>query len=182
MKTIIFATGNERKMGEARLGCGIFNISVEQVKLDLKEIQSLNPTEISKNKAESAFEIIHKPLVVTDTFWNIPSLNGFPGAYMKDISIWFTSADFLNLMKGKTDRRVSFTESITYIDEKRSKIFSKEYQGLITESPRGTGNSIENVAEFAGVTLGERRQQGGYSHKPEDYIWYDFGKWFSHSV
>ncbi|TSC85352.1 MAG: dITP/XTP pyrophosphatase [Microgenomates group bacterium Gr01-1014_16] len=178
LKIIIFVTGNERKLGEARLGCQIFDVGVEWTKLDISEIQSQIPNEISGKKAEAAFEQIDKPLVVTDTYWNIASLKGFPGGYMKDVSAWFTSEDFLNLMKGKKDRRVSFTESITYKDKKQLKVFSKEYQGLITESPRGTGNSIENVAEFEGVTLGERRQQGGYSHEPEEYIWYNFANWF----
>ena len=68
---------------------------------------------------------------------------------------------------------------IVYKDSKKVKIFSKEYWGKIIDKPRGTGNSIENVAEFDGVTLGERRKQGGFSHKPEEYIWYDFAKWYS---
>ena len=50
---------------------------------------------------------------------------------------------------------------------------------MLVEQPRGVGNSIENVAEFEGVTLGERRAQGGFSHKPEDYIWAKFAKWYS---
>lgn len=58
------------------------------------------------------------------------------------------------------------------------KVFSKEYWGVMVKVPRGTGNSIENVAEFEKVTLGEHRQQGGYSHQPEDYIWWDFAKWY----
>jgi len=120
-----------------------------------------------------------QPVVVTDTYWNIPALNGFPGPFMKFVAGWFTSEDFLNLMKDKTDRRVSFTESITYKNAKRTKVFSKEYWGVIVKNPRGTGNSIENVAEFEQVTLGERRQQREYSHKPEEYIWWDFAKWFS---
>ncbi len=55
--------------------------------------------------------------------------------------------------------------------------FSEEYEGTIVTEPRGTGNSIENVAEFEGFTLGERREQGGFSHKPEDYVWNDFIEW-----
>lgn len=179
LKVILFVTGNERKLGEARLGCQMFGIGVEQTKLDIKEIQSNDPSEISKSKAEAAFKVTGKPVVVTDTFWNIPILNGFPGGYMKDVAKWFGSNDFLNLMKDKSDRRISFTESITYIDSTQTKIFTKEYWGILTQSPRGTGNSIENVAEFNGVTLGERRQQSGFSHKPEDYIWHEFAKWYS---
>lgn len=179
LKTIVFATGNDRKLGEARLGCQLCGIGVEQARLDIQEIQSDDPGEISGNKARSAFNIVGRPVVVTDTFWNIPALHGFPGGYMKYIAQWFDSDDFFNLMKGKSDRRVAFTESITYIDSFQTKTFSKEYWGIFTDAPRGTGNSIENVAEFAGFTLGERRSQKSYSHKPEEYIWYDFAKWFS---
>ncbi|KKQ74176.1 MAG: Nucleoside-triphosphatase (NTPase) [Candidatus Woesebacteria bacterium GW2011_GWB1_38_5b] len=179
MKLVLLATSNERKIGEARLACDMFNIKIRPIKITINEIQSHNPKIITKDKAEKAFTIIKKPIVVTDTFWNITSLNGFPGGYMKDIVEWFDSTDFINLVKNKKDKGVSFTESIVYKDSRREKSFSKEFWGVITNKPRGAGNSIENVAEFDGVTLGERRARGGFSHKPKDYIWYDFAKWFS---
>lgn len=178
MKKILFATSNKRKLGEARLACDQFGIEVEQITLDIDEIQSHDPKNVSADKAAKAYKLTKKPVVVTDSYWNIPALNGFPGAYMKDVAQWFSDEDFLSLMKEKKDRSVSFTESITYKDSKTTKIFSKEFWGKIVMSPRGTGNSIENVSEFEGFTLGERRSQGGYSHKPEDYIWFDFAKWF----
>lgn len=179
MKTIVFVTSNPLKIEEAKLACNKFDIKVQQVKLNIDEIQSDNPKLISKNKAQSAYLELKKPLVVTDTYWNIPALNGFPGAYMKHLVGWFTQIDFLNLMKEKLDKRISFTESITYKDSSQTKSFSKDFWGRFVDSPRGTGNSIENVVEFEGYTLGERREQGGFSHKPEDYIWIDFAKWYS---
>ncbi len=179
MKTILFATNNERKTGEAQLGCKLFNIKVKQIKLDIEEIQSSNPKDISKHKAKAAYFLVKKPIVVSDSFWNIPALNGFPGGYMKDIANWFTSQDFINLINNHKDKRISFTESIAYKDSSRTKIFSKEYWGILVNKPRGTGNSIENAAEFEGFTLGERREQGGFSHKPEDYIWAKFAKWYA---
>ena len=179
MKTVIFATTNERKVGEAKLACQKFGIEVRQVKLNIDEIQSGDPQKISREKAKTAYAQIKQPLVVTDTYWNIPALNGFPGGYMKEIAGWFSEEDFLNLMERKTDRRISFAESITYIDDGRTKEFSKEFWGVLTERPRGSGNSIENVAEFEGFTLGERRAQNSFSHKAEDYVWVDFAEWFS---
>ncbi|KKQ75381.1 MAG: Nucleoside-triphosphatase (NTPase) [Candidatus Woesebacteria bacterium GW2011_GWB1_38_5b] len=179
MKTILFVTSNERKIGEARLACDQYDIKVKQIKLSIDEIQSNDPKLISKHKAQSAYLAIKKPLVVTDTYWNIPALNGFPGGYMKDITKWFEPQDFLNLVKNKTDKRIAFGESITYIDSKQLKTFSKEFWGVFADKPRGIGNSIEQVAEFDGFTLGERREQGGFSHKPEDYVWVDFAKWLT---
>lgn len=177
---IYFITGNSRKVGEAKLACEPSGIEVLQKTLEIDEIQSTDPKIISIDKANKAFEILNKPLVVTDSFWRIPALNGFPGGYMKDIADWFSSEDFLSLMDKKDNRQIFFSENITYKDADTIKQFSKEYEGIIVAEPRGTGNSIENVSEFEGFTLGERRDQGGYSHKPDDYVWSDSVEWFKH--
>jgi XTP/dITP diphosphohydrolase len=179
MKTIHFATTNDRKMIEAVAGCKKFNIKVEQVILDIEEIQSNHPENIGIDKVNKAFTRVQKPVVVTDTSWNIPALNGFPGGYMKDVANWFNSEDFLNLMKGK-DRKIAFTESIFYKDTKQVKHFSREFWGEITDKPRGkNGNSIERIAAFDGKTIAENRDEGKLSHDPKDYIWIDFAKWYS---
>lgn len=178
MKSIIFVTGNWRKVTEAKLACEPLGIEVLQEAYDIHEIQNDNPLEISEHKARSAFEIVNKPLVVTDTFWNIPALNGFPGAYMKDVGgKWFTPQDFILLMSDKEDKRIAFSENIVYIDNNQVKHFSKEFWGKIVP-PRGTGLPIEQVAEFNGLTIGEQRERGDVSHGPEDYVWIDFAKWF----
>ena len=178
MKQIIFATGNARKIGEARLGCEPFGIEVMPREFTIDEIQSKDPQKVSEHKARAAYELAGEPVVVTDTFWNIPALNGFPGAYMKDVAEWFNEQDFLNLIADKGDDRICFSENITYYDGVNVKQFTNNYWGKIV-SPRGIGNAIENVAEFEGKTLGERRSEGGYSHKPEEYVWWDFAEWFS---
>lgn len=178
MKRILFATGNRRKVGEARLGCEPFDIEIVNRAFDIDEIQSKDPQKISEHKARAAYTLAGEPVVVTDTFWNIPALNGFPGAYMKDVAEWFVEQDFLNLIANKNDARICFSENITYYDGAELKQFSNEYWGEIV-APRGTGNAIENVAEFEGKTLGERREEGGFSHKPEEFVWWKFAMWFS---
>ena len=180
MKKILLATGNNRKLGEARAACKDFDIEVEQVELDIAEIQSHDPKEISLNKVKEAYRLVGGPVAITDTSWRIPALNGFPGGYMKDVSSWFEPEDFLGLMERHEDKRIFFTETIIYTDETGPHEFSQEYEGRVV-SPRGTGESIEQVAEFEGYTLGERREQGGFSHDPKDYVWYRFAKWYSNN-
>lgn len=174
---ITFITSNARKLAEAKLACEPQGIEVINKSFDFDEIQSDDPHKISEHKAKSAYEFAGEPVVVTDSYWSIPVLGGFPGAYMKDVASWFNEQDFLNLMVDKSDKRVNFSENITYYDGKTTNFFSKEFWGEIVP-PRGTGNSIENVAEFDGKTLGEYRTQGSTSHKPEDYVWIDFARWY----
>lgn len=182
MITILFATTNDRKIKEAKAACDKYNIEVVQIKLDIDEIQSSDPEEIGRDKVEKAFAQTQKPVVVTDTSWNMPALNGFPGGYMKDVANWFDPVDFLNIVKGKKDRRIAFTESIFYRDSKQTKKFSREFWGELTDKPRGkNGNSIEQVAAFDGKTIAENRDLGKLSHDPEDHIWIDFAKWYFNS-
>jgi len=178
MKVIKFATGNQRKIAEANAACKDFDIIVEPVKVKIDEIQHHDPLEIALHKARAAQQAVGEPVVVTDTSWNISTLNGFPGGYMKDVATWFSAEDFIALMAGKSDRTISFTENIIYCDGEDMKVFSDTYEGKVADSPRGEGNSIELVAEFDGKTIGERRSEGGFSHDPEDYIWYQFAQWF----
>lgn len=177
MKKLLFITGNQRKISEAKLACEPLGIDIVGRPLHIDEIQSSDPREVTRHKALAAYNLAHQPIVVTDTYWNIPALNGFPGAYMKDVAGWFTEQDFLNIISDKSDKRISFSENIAYYDGKDLKVFGKEFWGTIVP-PRGTGISIENVSEFEGKTLGERRAEGGFSHKPEDYVWIDFANWF----
>lgn len=181
MKKIYFSTGNKRKIKEARAACELFDIEVVPIKLDFDEIQSHDALNISIQKVKDAYRLANQEtIVVADTSWSIPALNGFPGGYMKDVAEWFSSEDFITLMQNKTDRTVIFRETIVYKDKNEIKVFSKEYPGFITDAPRGNdGNSIDKVAEFNGITLAESHDLKQTSHKPEEYIWYEFAKWYS---
>ena len=178
MDKIIFVTGNERKIGEARLACEPVGIEVVQRKLDMDEIQSHDSIKVTEHKVRTAYELAGEPVVVGDTYWSIPALNGFPGAYMKDVAEWFSEDDFLTLVANKADKRVSFTENIAYYDGSEMKVFSKQYWGKFMR-PSGVGNSIERVAAFNGQTIGDRRVEGKFSHEADDFIWADFVQWYT---
>lgn len=175
---IKFITGNDRKLSEASLACEPFGIKVEKIKLEIDEIQSHDPTQISKRKAKDAYSLINMPLVINDATWRIPALGGFPGGYMKDIAEWFRPEDFISLMSKKHDRSICLVETVIFRDESTEKIFQKEYWGEISKTPKGTGNSIEMVAMFDGETIGECFDAGRFAFNPEDYIWNDFAEWF----
>ena len=182
MKHIILITGNSRKLGEAKAALVDFDIEVENRQFDIDEIQSRDVTAIATDKARKAYKLVGEPVVVTDTSWDIPALHGFPGGYMKDVADWFEPIDFINLLSTHDDKSISFTETIVYQDDKQTRIFSQKFMGKIADKPRGSGNSIEQLAEFDGFTIGERQQQGRLSHDPKDYVWYQFGQWFTSTL
>jgi inosine/xanthosine triphosphate pyrophosphatase family protein len=178
MKTILFATGNPRKLAEATAAGGAFDIHVSAAHIEIDEIQSSDVDAVARHKVEAAFSWTRGPVVINDTAWNIPALRGFPGAYMKEVQHWFDAEDFARLMKGK-NKRVCMAESIVYRDEKLSRVFTREYWGEFIDKPRGGGTSIEQIVAFNGVTIGEQHDRGLFLYDPKDYVWSDFAKWFA---
>ena len=80
---IRYITSNPHKIESANRNLSSFNITVEGIKLEnIQEIQTDNIEEISINKAKQAYSQINKPLIVSDSGWSIPALNGFPGPLM----------------------------------------------------------------------------------------------------
>lgn len=164
-----------------REACALFDIGVEQRIFDLDETQSDDPIEISKHKAERAFELTGgMPTVSNDAFWNIPALNGFPGGYMKDVSQWLEPTDWLRLMEGKRDRRICCTETLIYKDTTQTKIITKEYWFEIADVPKGKGSSIEQIVLIDGKTIAESHQYDKRALGVKAYIWYDFASWLAY--
>jgi inosine/xanthosine triphosphate pyrophosphatase family protein len=121
-------------------------------------------------------------VLVQDTYWNILALRGFPGAYMHDVAVWLRAEDFLALMAGKADRTVIRTHTVVYYDGKRSKLFSKDFTGVIADEARGGGYSIDQVVITTGQTRtnAEIHETEGELNIPvEESVWYDFAKWYN---
>lgn len=78
--SFVLVTGNRGKIAEARLALGI---DIEAVEVDLPEIQGLDLFEILQEKAEVAWGIVHRPLVVEEAGLSLAALNGFPGPLVK---------------------------------------------------------------------------------------------------
>ncbi|HWN42357.1 MAG TPA: non-canonical purine NTP pyrophosphatase, partial [Thermoanaerobaculia bacterium] len=76
----VLVTGNRGKIAEARLALGM---EIEAVEVDLPEIQGLDLVEILQQKAEVAWAIVQRPLVVEEAGLDLLALNGFPGPLVK---------------------------------------------------------------------------------------------------
>lgn len=125
MKEVIFVTGNEGKVKSLanRLPKNKFEITA--MKIELVEVQGDTAGEISRLKAKAAFEKVNKALVVQDSALHIPSLNGFPGPYIKNIQDTIGPEGLLKLVDG-LDRTCYFETALTYIDSDTIKTFVKK--------------------------------------------------------
>lgn len=117
---LFFVTSNKGKIASLeryfeRYGRADFKI--KGISLDIIEPQMDSVAEISKYKAERAYELLKAPIIVEDGGFSINVLNGFPGVYSKYFISTLGSDGILKLMAGETDRRASFISVTTYIDE-----------------------------------------------------------------
>lgn len=179
-KTILFATGNSRKIAEARKSFSQYGIGVVTVEVYTDEIQHHDSREITKAKALAAFAVTGEPVVVQDTSWNIPALGGFPGGYMKDVANWWRAEDWLRIMEG-TDRRVVCIEHVAYCDNDGVVHFSAEFPGTFVNESRGSdGNSIEKtVMLYNNKTLAEMHDAGDIASASEGLEhWQKFATWY----
>lgn len=181
MKTILYITGNEAKVQAAQSVLEDYHIFVEQKKLTIDEIQHADIIEVAIDKAKKAYEIIQKPLVVNDSGWKIPSLNGFPGAYMKDVNRWFGPEDWIRLMEGKNDKSIVLEDVTIYYDGIILKTFIEQRRGYFVNHWAGQSlTGLDKVISFVetGETIAERNDKNLPSAAEQTTVWDAFGTWY----
>lgn len=151
MHTLICATGNAVKFEIGKALLSLHDIQLEQVVIDIDEIQGEDPEVVVRDKARKAFELIRKPVIVSDDSWSIPALNGFPGPYMKSINRWFTPADFIRLTSELTNKRIFLQQILAYQDAHETVVFRSDIPGTLTTEARGNaGPPIMKVVVLNG--------------------------------
>lgn len=187
MKSIYFATSNKEKIQIAQTVCAEVGLDIQPLALDIDEIQGEDPEVIVRDKAKRAYEQLGMPVVVSDDTWDIPSLKGFPGAYMKSINYWFTPDDFLRLMRGVDDRKIILHQYLAYTDGSVTEVFKNDIPGKIISEARGKSEKSPNMMITVldsdnGKTIAEVFEQGEeavvarYKNRPD--AWHGFVKWY----
>jgi len=119
MKEVIFATGNNGKIAtlKSHLSLAELKIDVIQQPLELIEPQAATATEVAKVKAQQAYDLLQKPVLVDDSSFHIHALGGFPGPYIKYMLETVGVDGIVKFMKGQNNRRAYFMSSLVFIDE-----------------------------------------------------------------
>jgi non-canonical purine NTP pyrophosphatase (RdgB/HAM1 family) len=178
---INYVTGNKTKFAYAKEKLKEYGIELVQIKLDIPEIQSNEKFEIAIDKAKKAYDALKEPLFVTDAYWEIESLNGFPGAYMKYVNDWLTAEDFINLMKDHKNRKACVTDSIVYIDEKGIKKYFEIFTGEIANEKYSGKKKLKDSTGWDYVFMRNGKYLGEYHSdarklKSDKDIWSEFSE------
>ncbi len=80
VKKFVVVTSNKNKLAEINQ---ILGTKYKLSKIEVPEIQSLDLDQIITEKAKAAFEKIKKPVLVEDISFEIQSLKGLPGPFVK---------------------------------------------------------------------------------------------------
>lgn len=178
-KSLVYVTGNKHKFQAAEYFLGKRDITLQQEKVNIDEIQSESIEEVAIDKAKKSFEVIKKALIVNDAGWMIPALNGFPGPFMKFINNWFRAEDLINLMENKTDRTIILKDIYVFYDGTNPKVFSYEFKGKILGEPKGEGRPSDMVVTLHddGESIAQKMADGN-QHEEYNKFWNDFSDWF----
>lgn len=149
---IIFITGNQAKADYLAKWLGH---DIPHQKLDLDEIQSLNPHEVIEHKARQAYEMVGKPVLVEDTQLSFSALGGkLPGTLIK----WFLeelgNEGIIKLLADFDDR--SATASLVYglYDGTKLHTFEGDQTGTITTVlPNLSGDGWHGSKSWNGIFI-----------------------------
>lgn len=135
MKAVTFITGNEGKLKQLK---NHIKMEIVHKALDLPEIQSMDLSEVARDKAERAYAIINSPVLVEDVSLKYHALGNLPGPLIK----WFLkelgNKGLCRLINHYNKDR-SATAEVIYdlFDGKEHKLFSSKIEGRIAAYPRG---------------------------------------------
>lgn len=169
MAIITLVTGNQNKAleYESLLPAGSDTLFKTQ-KLDLPEIQSLEPEEIVADKLKRAYNIVQAPVIVEDVSAGLESLNGLPGPFIKFFEEKLGATALLQLAQTPGEH-VSIVCKVGYYDGRHTSFGTGEIKGLVVE-PRGqNGFGFDSVVQPMGsdLTLAEMTsaQKNTVSHR-----------------
>jgi XTP/dITP diphosphohydrolase len=138
---ILFATGNDHKLEEAKAVLLQYGLSIKKFDLDRKlEVQSIDLEEIASTALTLLLPKVTSPLFVEDSGLFVHELNGFPGPYSSFVFETIGNEGILKLMENAKSRKAEFRSAVAFgMDGKWQVAFSSATEGAIQLQPRGTG-------------------------------------------
>lgn len=138
IKQIYFATTNKGKLNSVRGSFKDLGLEVIHYELEMPEPRSDDLQEIAREKVLYAYSHIKKPCIAVDSGFFIPSLNGFPKAFVNFALDTIGAEGILKLVEDKP-RDCEFKNCLAYIDDtlKEPLYFESVVPGKIVDRPIG---------------------------------------------
>ena len=185
---ITFITSNNVKFRIAKEILSRYGVEIEQHKMDLPELQSIDLDEVAMDKARKAAETFKKDFIIDDTGFYIASLGNFPGALFKPTIYVLGEEKFLRLMNSEKDRKARFVSVLVFYDSRRNqfKLISSTINGKVTEElgkgTRRVGYSLERIfipegQKKAISDLDDTEWETLYNEIKRGLHYEEFGKW-----
>lgn len=145
MKSVVFVTGNKGKYFSAKKRCEDKGIELVWENIDLDELQVNDITQISRDKARQAFQILNKPCFVIDSGFyidNYPNNPGYPGAFVKRSGIANNPDMVLEVMREEANRSCKFVDALTFYDGEDFYTFYDVDYGTLSEEVKGSESEL----------------------------------------
>jgi len=151
MKDFVFITGNMHKLEYLQKWLGV---PVIHQKIDLEELQSLDPVEVTTHKAQQAYAIIGKPVLVEDVSLVFLGMGRLPGTFIK----WFLeeigTEGLCRIGRSLEDTRARAGITYGLYDGTDMHIFSASVEGIISPEPRSLeGNDWKTSLSWNSVFI-----------------------------
>jgi len=134
MEKITFVTGSADKARELENYLGIV---VNQQKLDLPEIQSLDLKTVAVAKAQKAYDLLGAPVLVEDTALTFSALGKLPGPFIKYFLESLQNEGLVKLLNNFENREAIAVTCFALADKNGVQTFVGETLGTIVDKPKG---------------------------------------------
>lgn len=161
MQQLVFITSHPKKAEELswHLDC-----LVTYHKLDLPEIQSLDPHEVVRVKAQEAYNQLKKPVLVEDYSIRFEALGKLPGPLIKWFLHELKPEGLCRLLDCYNSRQAYAQTSFGYCDDKGVRIFDGLMKGTIASELKGD-NGYGMDAMF--IPAGQSKTWGEMNEKEQ---------------
>lgn len=165
MKNFVFVSGNLKKAHYLEKFLGQ---KVKHHKLDLTEIQSLNPLKVVEHKAKEAYKILKMPVLIEDTSLKFTAFGELPGTFVKFFLEEVGNNGMAKMLNAFENRNATAEVIYGYYDGQNFKAYRAELKGLISNVPkekRGMGWDPIFIPNGQNKTYGEmtEREYNKYS-------------------
>ena len=158
MKDFVFVSGNMHKVHWLEVFLGH---KVEHAKLNLDEIQSLDPRNVIAHKTRQAYLALQRPVLVEDTSLQFNALGKLPGPFIKFFLEQLGNEGLCKLLKPYDNKSAIATVIFGYFDGTNVHYFEATKKGAIASNPRGEmGHGWDPIfiPQGSGKTYGEMSQ------------------------